>query len=220
VQPGQIVGALANEGGLARGDFGRIQIRDDFSLIELPARLPAGALDRLAGTRIGGKPIDIKADRGPAPRGKGWEDRGGSRGGGRGYDRDDRPRRDDRGGSERRGSDRGDRNDRGGNDYGRNDRGDRGGYDRGDRGGYDRGDRGGYDRNDRGGYDRNDRGDRGGYGDRGRDNGGRGGYDRGGNRGGSDDRGRGNDRGGYGDRDTGNRDTGRDRADGKRKPRW
>lgn len=213
VQPGQIVGALANEGGLDRGDFGRIQIREDFSLIELPKRLPAGALDRLAGTRIGGKPIDIKTDRGPSPRGKGWEDRGdrsGSSRDGRGYDRDERPRRDDRGGYSRddRGSaprnDRGYRDDRG---YSRDDRQQRGdrGYSRDDRG--DQGNRGGsdYGRNDRGGardrndrgYSRDDRNDRGGYsrGDRG-DQGNRGGY--------RDDR----------------REGGDDRADGKRKPRW
>ncbi len=48
VEPRQIVGALANEGGLSRGDFGYISIKPDFSLVELPADLPAGTLDRLA----------------------------------------------------------------------------------------------------------------------------------------------------------------------------
>ena len=56
VEPRQIVGALANEGGLSRGDFGAIQIRPDFSLVELPADLPRETLDRLADTRISGKP--------------------------------------------------------------------------------------------------------------------------------------------------------------------
>ena len=37
VEPRQIVGALANEGGLSRDDFGAIQIRPEFSLVELPA---------------------------------------------------------------------------------------------------------------------------------------------------------------------------------------
>ena len=37
VEPRQIVGALANEGGLQRADFGRIDIKPDFSLVELPA---------------------------------------------------------------------------------------------------------------------------------------------------------------------------------------
>ena len=41
VEPRQIVGALANEGGLSRGDFGYISIKPDFSVVELPADLPA-----------------------------------------------------------------------------------------------------------------------------------------------------------------------------------
>ena len=68
VEPRQIVGALANEGGLSRGDFGYISIKPDFSIVELPASLPAGTLDRLASTRISGKLIDIKPDAGPPNR--------------------------------------------------------------------------------------------------------------------------------------------------------
>ena len=69
VEPRQIVGALANEGGLSRGDFGHIDIRPDFSLVELPRDLPAGTLDRLATTRISGKLIEIRQDSGaPAAR--------------------------------------------------------------------------------------------------------------------------------------------------------
>lgn len=64
VEPRQIVGALANEGGLSRGDFGAIQIRPDFSLVELPADLPRETLDRLAGTRISGKLIELRPDTG------------------------------------------------------------------------------------------------------------------------------------------------------------
>jgi ATP-dependent RNA helicase DeaD len=62
VEPRQIVGALANEGGLSREDFGRIDIRPAFTLVELPAQLPADTLDRLRGTRIAGVPIDIRPD--------------------------------------------------------------------------------------------------------------------------------------------------------------
>jgi ATP-dependent RNA helicase DeaD len=65
VEPRQIVGALANEGGLSRGDFGYISIKPDFSVVELPADLPPGTLDRLASTRISGKLIEIKPDNGP-----------------------------------------------------------------------------------------------------------------------------------------------------------
>ncbi|MDZ8274508.1 DEAD/DEAH box helicase [Microbacterium aquimaris] len=64
VEPRQIVGALANEGGLRRDDFGRIQIRPDFSLVELPAPMPRETLERLADTRISGRLIEIRLDTG------------------------------------------------------------------------------------------------------------------------------------------------------------
>ena len=64
VEPRQIVGAIANEGGLSREDFGHIKILPDFSLVDLPANLPGDVLDRLKGTRISGKLIEIRADRG------------------------------------------------------------------------------------------------------------------------------------------------------------
>ncbi|MAP64931.1 MAG: ATP-dependent RNA helicase [Microbacterium sp.] len=64
VEPRQIVGALANEGGLRRDDFGRIQIRPDFSLVELPTQMPRETLERLADTRISGRLIEIRLDTG------------------------------------------------------------------------------------------------------------------------------------------------------------
>jgi len=66
VGPGSIVGAIANEGGLHRSDFGHITIKSDFSLVELPARLPKEAWKKLERTRISGIPIDLKPDRGRA----------------------------------------------------------------------------------------------------------------------------------------------------------
>jgi ATP-dependent RNA helicase DeaD len=68
VEPRQIVGALANEGGLAREDFGRIDIRSTFSLVELPADLSSETLQALADTRISGVPIDLRPDRRPGQR--------------------------------------------------------------------------------------------------------------------------------------------------------
>jgi ATP-dependent RNA helicase DeaD len=63
VGPGSIVGAIANEGGLHRSDFGHITIKSDFSLVELPARLPQEAWQKLENTRIAGMPIELKLDR-------------------------------------------------------------------------------------------------------------------------------------------------------------
>jgi ATP-dependent RNA helicase DeaD len=84
VEPRQIVGALANEGGLVHADFGKIQIRPDFSIVELPADLPAAVWDALATTRISGKLIELRRDEGPGSpkpsRSAGWEQRSGGKG--------------------------------------------------------------------------------------------------------------------------------------------
>lgn len=68
VEPRQIVGALANEGGLSREDFGHIRIMPEFSIVELPADLPPDTLSRLSATRISGKLIDLRPDRGARTR--------------------------------------------------------------------------------------------------------------------------------------------------------
>jgi ATP-dependent RNA helicase DeaD len=71
VAPGAIVGAIANEGGLHRSDFGHITINVDHSLVELPAKLPGKTLKALENTRIQGQLIQLQPDRGPKPhRGK------------------------------------------------------------------------------------------------------------------------------------------------------
>jgi ATP-dependent RNA helicase DeaD len=67
VGPGSIVGALANEGGLHRSDFGHITIKSDFSLVELPAKLSTQTLKKLAKTRISGVLIDLRPDRAGKP---------------------------------------------------------------------------------------------------------------------------------------------------------
>ncbi len=63
VGPGTIVGAIANEGGLHRSDFGHITIRSDYSLVELPAKLSRQTLKALERTRISGVLINLQPDR-------------------------------------------------------------------------------------------------------------------------------------------------------------
>jgi ATP-dependent RNA helicase DeaD len=70
IGPGAIVGAIANEGGLHRSDFGHIAIHSDFSLVELPAKLPREKLKALEHTRISGVLINLQPDRKPRPRRK------------------------------------------------------------------------------------------------------------------------------------------------------
>ncbi len=65
VGPGSIVGAIANEGGLHRSDFGHITIKPDFSLVELPAKLSRETLKALEKTRISGVLINLQPDRAP-----------------------------------------------------------------------------------------------------------------------------------------------------------
>ncbi|MDY6872019.1 MAG: DEAD/DEAH box helicase [Actinomycetota bacterium] len=71
VMPGAIVGAIANEGGLNRSDFGHIAIKPEYSLVELPANLPKDTLKKLERTRIQGVLINLEPDRGPTARRKG-----------------------------------------------------------------------------------------------------------------------------------------------------
>ncbi|WP_448851166.1 DEAD/DEAH box helicase [Corynebacterium sp. 335C] len=182
VRPGAIVGAIANEGGLNSKDFGHIDIREFFTLVELPANLPKQVLDNLADTRIAGRNINIQVDEG-APEGDD-HGRGGHGHGGRGGHRGDRGDR-----AFDRDRDRGDRG-HGGRGFDR----DRGNGRRFDRDRDDRGDRG-HRGGDRGGFrDRDDRGGRGGH--------------RGGRNFGDRDRGGRRDRG-FGGRDGGDRRGGR-----------
>ncbi len=97
VEPRQIVGALANEGGLGRDDFGAITIRPDFSIVELPADLAPAVLERLRDTRISGRPIEIRPDEGrPGGRARSRDGRTSSapRRDAPGRDRNDAPSRD------------------------------------------------------------------------------------------------------------------------------
>ena len=64
IRPAMVVGALANEGGLKRSDFGKITIGLEHTIVELPADLPDAVFDQLASTRISGKKIDIQPDTG------------------------------------------------------------------------------------------------------------------------------------------------------------
>lgn len=82
VGPGHIVGAIANEGGLHRNEFGHITIRGDYSLVELPEKLPGKTLKALENTRISGMLINLTPERGPRRdhKDKDHKDRSGYRG--------------------------------------------------------------------------------------------------------------------------------------------
>ena len=68
VKPGQLVGALANEGGIEGNRIGRIDIRNAFSVVELPSGLPSSILAKMARARVAGRPLEISEDRGAPER--------------------------------------------------------------------------------------------------------------------------------------------------------
>ncbi len=82
VKPGNIVGAIANEAELESRFIGRVDIRDAYSLVDLPEGMPREIMDHLKRVRVAGQqlqlsraaPEDMQGGRGSAPRSSG--DRG------------------------------------------------------------------------------------------------------------------------------------------------
>jgi ATP-dependent RNA helicase DeaD len=62
VKPGNIVGAIANEGGVPSKEIGRIEIYDDFSTLDMPADLPRDLLDHLKKVWVAGQQLAITRD--------------------------------------------------------------------------------------------------------------------------------------------------------------
>lgn len=60
VRPGNIVGAIANEANLDSGSIGRVDIRDDFSLVELPQDLSPDALRTVGQAWVAGRMLRIR----------------------------------------------------------------------------------------------------------------------------------------------------------------
>jgi ATP-dependent RNA helicase DeaD len=60
VQPGNIVGALAHEGDMHGSEINGIDIRDDHTIVRLPAQIPDHVLKHLAGIVVRGQPLAIK----------------------------------------------------------------------------------------------------------------------------------------------------------------
>ncbi len=60
VQPGNIVGAIANEADLESRYIGRIDIRDDYSLVDLPEGMPRELLEHLKRVYVAGQPLRMR----------------------------------------------------------------------------------------------------------------------------------------------------------------
>ena len=61
VKPGHIVGAIANETGLANKFIGRIAIYDDYSTVDLPVGIPTETFDLLKRVEVLGNPMNISS---------------------------------------------------------------------------------------------------------------------------------------------------------------
>jgi ATP-dependent RNA helicase DeaD len=66
--PGNIVGAIANEARLAGPQINGVEVRESFSLVRLPAALSPAVIERLSKVRIRGQALSLEAS--SVPRGK------------------------------------------------------------------------------------------------------------------------------------------------------
>ena len=79
VQPSNIVGAIANEAGLDSRNIGRVDIHDDYSLVDLPEGMPKEVYRDLRKTWVAGQKLNItrlkEAGDKPAPQRKSKSDK-------------------------------------------------------------------------------------------------------------------------------------------------
>jgi hypothetical protein len=104
VTPGDIVGAITAEAKITSSDIGKIDLRENHSLVEITSSMAESVVERFSGTMVRGRRVVARLERDrsdsppparrPRPEG-GGRDGGGRDGGGRdGGGRDERPRRD------------------------------------------------------------------------------------------------------------------------------
>lgn len=59
-KPGNIVGAIANEGDMSSKNIGAIDIHDNYTLVDLPESMPAKTKETLQKTRVAGQRLNIR----------------------------------------------------------------------------------------------------------------------------------------------------------------
>jgi ATP-dependent RNA helicase DeaD len=87
VRAGDLVGAIAGESDIPGSKVGKIDIRDTFSIVEVPADLAEHIISSVNGTTIKGRAARVDHDRGNAGRKPGGPRAGGDRGAPRGAPR-------------------------------------------------------------------------------------------------------------------------------------
>jgi ATP-dependent RNA helicase DeaD len=83
VRAGDLMGAIAGEADIPGSSVGKIEIRDTFSIVEVPADAAQKVIDAVNGTTIKGRSVRVDYDRGAdrarRPGGPGGAGRGGPR---------------------------------------------------------------------------------------------------------------------------------------------
>jgi ATP-dependent RNA helicase DeaD len=92
VKPGNLVGAIANEADIDSRYIGRIDIHEDYSLVDLPDGMPGDTLAHLQKVRVAGQRLDIRREGGQSPQAGRKQAAGPRRGPPRGKPRVDRRR--------------------------------------------------------------------------------------------------------------------------------
>jgi ATP-dependent RNA helicase DeaD len=64
VRPQDLVGAITGEAGLTGRQVGDIDISDRFSLVEVPSDMADAVIDALRGSRIKGRTVSVRRERG------------------------------------------------------------------------------------------------------------------------------------------------------------
>jgi ATP-dependent RNA helicase DeaD len=70
VKPGNIVGAIANEADIEGVHIGRVDIREDFSFVDLPGGMPKAIFAKLQKVRVAGRELRLTyvKEKPPKPR--------------------------------------------------------------------------------------------------------------------------------------------------------
>ncbi len=64
VRPGDLVGAITGEAGVSGREIGAIEITDRFSIVEVADEVAERVLDSLRATKIKGKKVTVRRDKG------------------------------------------------------------------------------------------------------------------------------------------------------------
>src|SRR5262249_48639941 len=75
VRPGDLVGAIANEGGVTSADVGKIDVRESHSVVEVSSSVADTVIERVTGTPIRGRRAVVRRDEGRRAPERGGDER-------------------------------------------------------------------------------------------------------------------------------------------------